>query len=192
VFLLSIPHRAKIYKLLSTIFSEPTDKCLMEIDRLLDELAKEHSTYIERLELGDLYISLNEEKDKLLEECDRLMGRVEGGDCSPYERSYVDKSDEILESLRALHSKISFQPEEEELDHITNLLNFGYHLLISVDIDESEKNMILQEFLRKHVLSWLNKFTHCLKNKTRSKFYKKASETLEKFLEVESEYLGIG
>lgn len=181
--------RANMYRLLSLVFSEPSDKCVTELDNLLDNLTKESHFFSEHFDATDLYLSLSSERDNILEECVKLFGKSRGsGFCSPYERDY--RGEKVLSSIKSLYNEIGFEPSEDVIDHVSIELEFAYRVLSSnINVDKRDK--ILIDFLKEHLLTWINKFIECVKNNTKSKFYIKAINTLEQLISYEREYLGI-
>jgi len=181
--------RAKIYRLFSLIFSEPSESCVIEIDKILNDLASESRSYIDRFNANELYLNLSSERESILDECTRLFGESKGSKiCSPHERDY--RGDKIIPPLKLLYNEIGFSPQEDLIDHISVELEFAYKLLLSnINIDKRDK--ILMDFLKEHALKWMYEFIECVRNNTTSKFYVKAAKALENLLSFEQEYLGV-
>jgi len=190
---LTAEFRAILYKFLSLAFSYPSDKCLEDIDKVVDDLASKSSLYMERLNISELYLTLKNETKELVGECTRILGGVNGnGICNPYERDYIpENKDKVLGELRKEYEEAGFTPDSDSLDHISTELNFAYYVLTSNKISDEKRNSVLVKFLKNHALKWFEKFANCVESNAKLEFYKLAARTLLKLLEIEKEYLGI-
>ncbi len=186
--------RALLYKFFSKTFMSPKKELLVfleEIEKDLKELDYGRYTDINVSEIIKALRNANDEKIAT-EYVSLFINKYPKVPCPPHESYFRSESlydPLVISDLNSFYSKMGLEPKSSFGDHISNIFEYMFVLILSENMPEEEKTKIERDFFLKHIASWVKKLTKCIKENTKEDYYKAVAKHLETFIKEEKERL---
>jgi len=186
--------RALLYKFFSKAFMTPKKELLVfleEIEKDLKEL--DYRKYTD-INVNEIINALRQTDDNKLatEYVSLFINKYPKVPCPPHESYFRSESlydPLVITDLNNFYSKMGLEPKNSFGDHISNIFEYMFILLLSENITEEEKTKTERNFFLKHIASWIMKLTECIKKNTREDYYNTLANLLETFISEEKERL---
>lgn len=184
--------RALLYKFFSKAFMSPKKELLVfleEIEKDLKELDYGKYTDINVSEVINALRNANDEKIAT-EYVSLFINKYPKVPCPPHESYFRSESlydPLVISDLNNFYSKMGLEPKSSFGDHISNIFEYMFVLILSENIPEEEKTKTERNFFLKHIASWTKKLTECIKKNTKENYYNVLAHQLETFIKEETE-----